>query len=122
MILYGIKNCDSVKKAKNWLKSFSIQYEYHDFRHNGIDRYKLESWLNTLGWEAVINRRSTSWKALDSKVKTEIDNERAIEVIQKYPTLIKRPIIESQKILLVGFQAAEYTKHFSKSGKEKDYD
>ena len=113
MILFGIKNCDSVKKAKKWLESSSIQYKYQDFRQDGIDRHKLEIWINTLGWESVINRRSTSWKALDSKMKDQIDNQRAIELILKYPTLVKRPVVEARNILLVGFKAAAYAEHFT---------
>ncbi len=122
LILFGIKNCDSVKKARKWLDSSGIQYKYHDFRQDGIDRHKLEIWINTLGWESVINRRSTSWKALDSKMKDQIDNKRAIELILKYPTLVKRPVVESKNILLVGFKAAAYAEHFSKSGKEKNHE
>ena len=122
LILFGIKNCDSVKKARKWLESSGIQYKYHDFRQDGIDRDKLEIWISTLGWESVINRRSTSWKALDSKMKDQIDNQRAIELILKHPTLVKRPVVESNNILLVGFKAAEYTEHFSNSGKEKNHE
>ena len=70
----------------------------------------------------MINRRSTSWKALDSKIKEQIDNQRAIELILKYPTLVKRPVVESSNILLVGFKLAEYTEHFSKLGKEKNHE
>ena len=122
LILFGIKNCDSVKKAKKWLESSDIQYKYHDFRQDGIERHKLEIWINRLGWESVINRRSTSWRALDSKMKDQIDNQRAIELILKYPTLVKRPVVESKNILLVGFKAAAYAEHFSKSGKEKNHE
>ena len=122
LILFGIKNCDSVKKARKWLDSYDIQYKYHDFRQDGIDRHKLEIWINTLGWESVLNRRSTSWKALDLKMKEQLDNQRAIELILKYPTLVKRPVIESSNILLVGFKLAEYAEHFSKLGKEKHHE
>ena len=122
LILFGIKNCDSVKKAKKWLESSGIQYKYHDFRQDGIDRHKLEIWISTLGWESVINRRSTSWKALDSKMKDQIDSKRAIELILKYPTLVKRPVVESSNILLVGFKAAEYAEYFSTLGKEKNHE
>ena len=122
LILFGIKNCDSVKKARKWLDSSGIQYKYHDFRQDGIDRHKLKIWINTLGWESVINRRSTSWKALDSKMREQIDNQIAIELILKYPTLVKRPVVESGNILLVGFKLAEYTEHFSKLGKEKNHE
>ena len=122
LILFGIQNCDSVKKAKKWLESSGIQYKYHDFRQDGIDHHKLEIWINTLGWESVINRRSTSWKALDSKMKEQIDNQSAIELILKYPTLVKRPVVESSNLLLMGFKAAEYAEYFSKLGKEKNHE
>ncbi len=120
LILYGIKNCDGVRNAKKWLQSSGIDFEYHDFRKNGIDLHRLQRWLNTLGWESIINRRSTSWKTLDSSVRDDLNNERAIHMILKNPTLIKRPVIESQNILLVGFKAAEYTKYFARLGKEKN--
>ncbi len=122
LILYGIKNCDSVKNAKRWLQSSGIHFKYHDFREDGIDHRRLQRWLNTLGWESIINRRSTSWKTLDSKVRKALNNERAIQVILENPTLIKRPVTESGKILLVGFKVAEYTKYFARLGKEKNND
>ena len=122
VILYGIKNCDSVKKAKKWLESSGIQYNFHDFKENGIDRSNVETWLNSLGWESVVNRRSTSWKALDPEVRNKMDYDTAIEVILEYPTLIKRPVTEAEEVLLVGFKTSEYMKYLSNFGKEKNYD
>ena len=122
LTLYGIKNCDNVKNAKKWLQSSGIYFNYHDFREDGLDHHRLQRWLNTLGWESIINRKSTSWKTLDPKVREVLNNERAIQIILKNPTLIKRPVTESGKILLVGFKVSEYTKYFARLGKDKNND
>ena len=90
--IYGIPNCDSVKKARRWLDGKGIDYRFHDVRSDGLDASQLRSWLEELGWETLINRRSSSWKALDLTLREGMDNARAERCILDTPTLIKRPL------------------------------
>jgi Spx/MgsR family transcriptional regulator len=110
--LYGIKNCDTVTKARKWLESHGIDYHFHDFRSAGIDKKQLAGWIKTHGWETVVNRRSTTWKQLDAQIRDTMDQSSAINVILAQPTLIKRPILETGQDCLIGFKAEEYQQLF----------
>jgi Spx/MgsR family transcriptional regulator len=112
--LYGIKNCDTVKKARKWLDTHRVDYAYHDFRIDGLDHDTLAQWLDELGWENLLNRRSTSWKALDSATREGMTDESALAVIKTHPTLIKRPLLDTGHERFTGFSAACYQKIFSK--------
>ncbi len=114
-LVYGIKNCDTVKKAKKWLDDANINYQFVDFRADGIDRKKVAHWIQALGWETIVNKRSTTWKQLDQTARDNMDENSAIEVIMQQPTLIKRPLLESQDTIKVGFKAAEYETFFNDS-------
>lgn len=107
-ILYGIKNCDSVKKARKWLEQNQIDYQFHDFRSDGLDEQQVESWIDILGWEALVNKRSTTWKELDAKTKDAMNAQNATKAILAAPTLIKRPLIEANNQTMVGFKADTY--------------
>ena len=106
--LYGIKNCDSVKKARKWFELNHIEYEFVDFRENGIDKNMLSSWIDKLGLEVIVNKRSTSWRSLDDSQKNNISKENAINLLSDTPTLIKRPVIVLNDNILVGFDAVKY--------------
>jgi Spx/MgsR family transcriptional regulator len=106
--LYGIKNCDTVKKARRWLEDNKINYTFHDFRTDGINRDQVKGWVNQLGWETLINKRSTSWKALDESIKNNLNDESAIDVVLETPTLIKRPLMINGKTISVGFKPQTY--------------
>lgn len=108
--LYGIKNCDTVKKARRWLEENGVDYQFHDFREDGLDKKLLSSWVETLGWEVIVNKRSTTWRNLTDKDKALSTNTQAIKLLLANPTLIKRPITQSNKLLLVGFKEAEFKK------------
>lgn len=112
--LYGIKNCDTVKKARKWLDAHAIEYRFHDFRADGLDRDVLASWLEELGWENLVNRRSTSWKALDESTRERMDEHSALRAIMAQPTLIKRPLLDTGKERFTGFSTTNYQKIFSK--------
>ena len=107
-ILYGIKNCDSVKKARQWLEQHQITYQFHDFRSDGLSAHQVSIWVELLGWERLINKRSTSWKALDDDVKRAMSATTAIAAILTSPTLIKRPLLATRTQLIVGFKDANY--------------
>ena len=112
ILLYGIKNCDTVKKARNWLEQAGIDFQFHDFRQNGLSTTKLSAWLDTLGTDVLINRRSTSWKQLSEKERNEIDAGEGKLTILGNPTLIKRPVLEHAGQVYSGFKAEKYTEIF----------
>ena len=112
--LYGIKNCDTVKKAKRWLEQSAIEYHFHDFREDGIDRDTVAAWLDELGWETLVNRRSTTWKQLEPSVRETMDAEHALIAILEHPTLIKRPLLDTGRERTVGFKADQYQDLFEK--------
>ncbi len=105
--LYGIKNCDSVKKARAWLTKQNLDYHFHDFRADGLEPQQVHAWLDELGLE-LINRRSTSWKALDEQTRETLSLNTAAELILAQPTLIKRPLLDTGAQRMVGFSEASY--------------
>ena len=110
MKLYGIPNCNTVKKARDWLESHHIAYEFHDFKKQGLSQQLLESWLAQLPHEKLINRAGLTWRGLDEDTKANIvDDASAIALMQAKTSVIKRPIVENNgKILCLGFDEATY--------------
>ena len=111
-VLYGIKNCDTVKKARRWLDDHGVAYRFHDFRSDGLDDWRLARWTKQVGWESLLNRRGTTWRQLPDKDKDGVDEKRAIDLMLAQPTLIKRPVLIHKKITHVGFKPAEYAALF----------
>lgn len=111
--LYGINNCDTVKKARKWLDAHGIDYSFHDFRADGLEREHVAEWLQELGWEVLVNRRSTSWKALDEATRENMDDATALAAILAHPTLIKRPLLDTGTRRHTGFTPADYDRLFS---------
>ena len=111
--LYGINNCDTVKKARKWLELHAIEYSFHDFRKDGLEQPTVRAWLAELGWETLINKRSTSWKALSPELREAMDDESAVAAILEQPTLIKRPLLDTGHERHTGFSAAGYQKIFN---------
>lgn len=111
LTIYGIKNCDTVKKARHWLEDHGIEYHFHDFRQDGLDKKQLSGWVEQLGWEAVVNKRSTTWRNLSDKDKEIKTNSQAVKLLAANATLIKRPVLEKNKTLLIGFKEADYKKY-----------
>lgn len=118
IILYGIKNCDSVKKAQQWLTQNALEYAFHDFRVQGLTPVLLDAWLHEVGWEMLLNRRGTTWRQLPDALKTEVDAAAARGLMLAHPTLIKRPVLALDGAHLVGFADASYRKFFSRHGKQ----
>ena len=108
MKLYGIKNCDTVKKARKYLESKGKDYEFHDVREDGLTDSHLKSWTSQVDWQKLLNTRSTTWRQLDDGQKKDVDAARAIALILEHPTLLKRPVLESHKSVLVGFKSEWY--------------
>jgi len=111
--LYGIKNCDTVKKARQWLDMHAIEYRFHDFRDDGIESSQIHQWLDELGWETLINKRSPSWKALPEDAQQNMDAATAADAIKKQPTLIKRPLLDTGQERFIGFSASRYQTIFN---------
>ena len=107
--IYGIKNCDTMKKARAWLDKHGVDYAFHDYKSAGIDRDKLESWAKKAGWETVINRAGLTFKKLPDKDKNGLTEKKAIALMLKRPSMIKRPVLElGGGKLLVGFKPEWY--------------
>lgn len=112
--LYGIKNCDTVKKARRWLEQHDIEYQFHDLREDGLSAAQVDAWLEELGWEQLVNRRSTSWKALPAEVRDNMNPEAARAAILEQPTLIKRPLLDIGHERHCGFKADHYASLFQR--------
>lgn len=106
--LYGIKNCDSVKKARAWLDARQIKYRFHDYRVDGLDVALLTTFIDKLGVNGILNQRSTSWRQLSDEQKQDLTADKATQLMLEVPTLIKRPILDDGRQLLVGFSPELY--------------
>lgn len=110
--IYGIKNCDTMKKSFSWLDNHGITYQFHDYKTIGIDEKTLRKWIKKVSWEKLINRRGMTWRKLNEKQKSQLTEEKAISLMISQPTLIKRPLIDTGKVILLGFDAKEYEQTF----------
>jgi len=106
--LYGIKACDTMKKARTWLDEHGQNYEFHDYKSAGIDRAHLEAWCNEHGWQTVLNRAGTTFRKLDDAAKADLDQARAIELMLAQPSMIKRPVLDLGDRTLIGFKPDLY--------------
>lgn len=111
--LYGIKNCDTVRKACRWLDAENIDYQFHDFKKQGIDAELATHWIKVLGLDTVINRRGTTYRKLDEETKAKLTDATAIAVIQQNPSVVKRPVLANGQQLFVGFSDDKYREIFS---------
>lgn len=106
--LYGIRNCDTVKKARAWLDAAGVAYAFHDYKTAGVDDVKLNGWVDRLGWEVLLNRAGTTFRTLPDADKQDLDAGRAVALMLANPSAIKRPVLEAGDTLLVGFKAETY--------------
>ena len=111
--LYGIKNCDTVRKARRWLDGHGIEYRYHDLRGDGLDEDRLDTWIGDFGWERLINRRGTTWRRLPVEEREPLDAARARDIMLAHPGIIKRPILELGASRHLGFRETDYAALFS---------
>jgi Spx/MgsR family transcriptional regulator len=105
---YGIPNCDTVKKARTWLEANGIEYAFHDYKKAGADPARLAAWSDVVGWEALLNRRGTTFRGLSEADKADIDRDKALRLMAASPSLIKRPVVEHAGGVLVGFDPGEW--------------
>lgn len=109
MKLYGIPNCSTVKAARAWFADRGLTVVFHDFKKNGVPESRLEAWLCAAGWEKLVNRRGTTWRALDDTIRQSVvDNASARAVLLAHPSLIKRPVLEAGDRLVIGFDESAY--------------
>ena len=115
-IIYGIPNCDTVKKTLNWFQQHKIAYEFHDYKKKGISPAKLKKWSEQVGWESLLNKKGTTWRKLDEKTQSSITNEKAvINLLVENTSAIKRPFIEKgDRVIMLGFDEEEYKNIFLK--------
>lgn len=113
--IYGIKNCDTMKKAFDWLKANGVAYDFHDYRAEGIDAAMVRDWCSRAGWEKVLNKASTTFKDLPYSEKADLDEEKAITLMAREPTMIKRPVLVLGSTVMNGFKPAVYAELFQKS-------
>ena len=104
--LYGISNCDTCRKAKNWFNENRITFDFFDFRKNELTQTKIETWIDSIGLDKLINRRGTTWRNLPDELHDQIHGPENVDVLNQFPTLMKRPIIEIDDHFLVGFDAS----------------
>ena len=110
MKIYGIRNCDTMKKAFAFLESKQLAYEFHDYKKDGVPPGKLREWAKRAGWAKLANTRGPTWRNIPDVEKAGLTEERALALLEKYPSAIKRPVLEAGSRLLVGFDLAEYGK------------
>ncbi len=103
IVVHGIRNCDSCRKALSWLGSEGIAHRFHDFRRDGLRETDLAHWIEQAGWESLLNRRGTTWRKLDESDRNDVDEDKAKALMTENPTLIKRPVIVKDETVLVGF-------------------
>jgi arsenate reductase len=115
--IYGIKNCDTMKKARAWLDSHGVVYEFHDYKAAGAPREKLKVWAGELGWETLLNRAGTTFRKLPDTAKEGLNERNALALMLEQPSMIKRPVLDVGGKVLVGFKPEVYAKEFGASGK-----
>lgn len=106
--IYGIKTCDKVKKAVSWLQNNGVEYQYVDLRSKTFDNSKVDDWLRQVGSEQLLNKKSRTWRNLDESITSNIQDSRIVSLLVEYPTLIKRPILESSGKLMIDFDEEKY--------------
>lgn len=108
--IYGIKNCDTMKKARTWLEDHGVAHAFHDYREAGIDRPRVEGWAREVGWEVLLNRAGTTFRKLPDQDKQGLDEQKAIALMLDQPAMIKRPVLDLGGKLIVGFKPDIYEK------------
>ena len=108
--MYGIKNCDTIKKARDWLAEHKVAYDFHDYKAEGADRARLLKWIEAVGWEVLLNRAGTTFRKLPDADRTDVDQDKAVALMLAQPSMIKRPVLEYPGGVLVGFKPDAYAR------------
>src|ERR1700760_2790805 len=115
--IYGIKNCDTMKKARAWLDDHGVAYAFHDYKTEGVDKDRLKRWSDQVGWEALLNRAGTTFRKLPDAEKEGLNERKALALMLAQPSMIKRPVLEAGSRLLVGFKPEIYAKEVASSSR-----
>ena len=111
--IYGIKNCDTMKKARTWLDGHGVAYDFHDYKISGIDKAHLVRWSKAVGWETLLNRAGTTFRKFDDAAKQGLTESKAIALMLEQPSMIKRPVLEAGGKIMVGFKPEIYAQQFA---------
>lgn len=111
-IMYGIPNCNTIKKARSWLEEHGIEYQFHDYKKAGTDAAQLKGWIDEFGWKQVVNTRGMTWRKLEDETKAAMDEQGAINIMMEKPSIIKRPIVVKAEQTLIGFDESQYSALF----------
>jgi arsenate reductase (glutaredoxin) len=114
IVIYGVKTCDTMTKARKWLDDHGVAYRFHDYRVEGIDRSRLEAWVKAVGWESVLNRASATFRGLPEAAKQGLTAAKAVSLMLERPTMIKRPVLDLKDKYLVGFKPEAYAAALAK--------
>jgi Spx/MgsR family transcriptional regulator len=117
--IYGIKNCDTMKKAFAWLDKAGVAYDFHDYKKSGVGKSELEKWCKEAGWETVLNRAGTTFRKLPDADKEGLNERKAIALMMAQPSMIKRPVLDDGKHLLIGFKPDAYEAALGKAARKK---
>jgi Spx/MgsR family transcriptional regulator len=112
--VFGIKNCDTMKKARAWLDARGVAYTFHDYKVSGVTRAKLEQWAQTLGWEVLLNKAGTTFRNLPEAQKQGLNAEKALALMEAQPSMIKRPVLEGPRGVIAGFKPERYEQYFGR--------
>ncbi len=107
-VMYGIPNCGTIKKARAWLEEHGVEYEFHDYKKQGVDEALLKDWVKSFGWEQLLNKRGMTWRKLDDDIKASMDEAGAIRIMLEKHSIIKRPVLVVADRVILGFDDAEY--------------
>lgn len=110
--MYGIRNCDTVKRARAWLDDHQVSYAFHDFKAAGVERARLEAWCRAHGWETMLNRAGTTFRKLPESARESLSEQKAIALMLEQPSMIKRPVLENGGRTMIGFSSDRYTEFF----------
>jgi len=110
--LYGIRNCDTVRRARRWLDDHGVAYTWHDLRDDGLDKSRVARWLTAVGVDTLVNRRGRTWREIPETLRDNLDSTAAAELLVTYPTLVKRPVLEDRDSVIVGFDPELYRTRF----------
>ncbi len=114
-VMYGIPNCNTIKKARSWLEDNGIEYEFHDYKKNGTDENQLTAWVKEFGWNQIVNTRGMTWRKLDEDTKANMNETEAVKIMMDKSSIIKRPLLDLGDHRILGFDEAAYEQEFSDS-------
>ncbi|WP_432452217.1 MULTISPECIES: ArsC family reductase [unclassified Agarivorans] len=112
IVMFGIPNCDTIKKARRWLNEHNLEFTFHDYRKDGLDSQQLQAWAQQLGWQALLNKRGTTFRQLSDQQKANLDEDTALALLEQYPAMIKRPLLQIDQQFTLGFKAELYQQLF----------